>query len=70
MKRSIAIALTVCLLCGLPFTLTACGEDAAPAPAPEATPVEPDWTAVATPADEPNAADQPQANPADNNQVE
>lgn len=42
----------------------------APAPAPEATPVEPDWTAVATPADEPNAADQPQANPADNNQVE
>lgn len=35
MKRSIAIALTVCLLCGLPFTLTACGEDAAPAPAPE-----------------------------------
>lgn len=36
MKRSIAIAMTVCLLCGLLFTLTACGEDAAPAPAPEA----------------------------------
>ena len=29
MKRSIAILLTVCLLCGLVFTLTACGEDAA-----------------------------------------
>ena len=48
------------------------GGEAEPAQtaAPEATPVEPDWTAVATPADEPNAADQPQANPADNNQVE
>lgn len=37
MKRSIAILLTVCLLCGLVFTLTACGEDAAPASTPNAS---------------------------------
>ena len=38
MKRSIAILLTVCLLCGLEFTLTACGEDAAaPASTPDAS---------------------------------
>ena len=38
MKRSIAILLTVCLLCGLVFTLTACGEDAAaPASTPDAS---------------------------------
>ena len=38
MKRSIAILLAVCLLCGLVFTLTACGEDAAaPASTPDAS---------------------------------
>lgn len=37
MRRSIAILLTVCLLCGLVFTLTACGEDAAPASTPDAS---------------------------------
>lgn len=37
MKRRIAILLTVCLLCGLVFTLTACGEDAAPASTPDAS---------------------------------
>ena len=38
MKRSIAILLTVCLLCGLVFTLIACGEDAAaPASTPDAS---------------------------------
>ena len=41
MKRSIAILLTVCLLCGLVFTLTACGEDAAaPASTQEAASTE------------------------------
>ena len=38
---------------------------AGPAPAPEATPAEPDWNAVATPADEPG--DNPAA---ENNQTE
>ena len=37
----------------------------APAPAPEATPAEPDWDALATPADEPG--DNPAA---ENNQTE
>ena len=59
MKRRIAILLTVCLLCGLVFTLTACGEDAAPASTPDASAktqetasAAPDPSAIPLPADE------------------
>ena len=48
MKRSIAILLTVCLLCGLMFTLTACSEDTVvPASAPDASAADPETASAA-----------------------